>query len=219
MFCEEAGLRKNIFSAPADFNRRHRLCNPSLSMRSVAGFSLLGFWKENNSALLLGAIVVFVIVIFVWLMLRRRRDAFPEIKFEVEKSELEKGMTMIESQPDEAVRPAPQGDGRSRPASFPGIYGKIEVIVGNQQVGTYLVTDNPLTIGRDPAQALAIIQEAIVSKLHCSIFYRDGQIFIKDLNSTNGTYVNDEKVSERELQDNDIVFLGKKGTIKIIYHK
>jgi hypothetical protein len=178
-------------------------------MNNAAGFSLLGFWKANSPLVLLGALVVIVAVIFIWLMLRRRHDAFPEIKFEAESSELEKGMTQIEIEPEQPVRPA----------SFPGIYGKIEVIVGNQQIATYLITDNPLTIGRDPAQALAIIQEAIVSKLHCSIFFRSGQIFIKDLNSTNGTYVNEEKVSERELHDNDVIFLGKKGIIKIIYHK
>jgi hypothetical protein len=194
MFCEEARLKKNIL--------------PSVSTRGAAVFSLLGFWKGSNSALLLGAIVVLVIIIFVWLIFRRRDD-FPEVKFAAESSELEKDLTMIESQPDKAFRPA----------TFPVIFGKIEVIVGNQQISTYLVTDNPLTIGRDPAQALAIIPEAIVSKLHCSIFARAGQIFIKDLNSTNGTYVNEEKVSERELLDNDIVFLGKKGTVKIIYHK
>jgi len=182
---------------------------PSISMSGVVGFSLPGFWQKNNSAVLLGALVLLVIAIFVWLMLRRRHDAFPEIKFAAEKTELEKGMTQIEIEPE-----AP-----ARPASFPGIYGKIEVIVGSQQLATYLITDNPLTIGRDPVQALAIIQEAIVSKRHCSIFYRSGQVFIKDLNSTNGTFVNDEKVSERELHDNDVVLLGKKGFIKIIYHK
>jgi len=182
---------------------------PSVAMRAAAGFSLPGFWKENSSAVLVGALVVIAVMIFVWLILRRRHDAFPEIKIERESSELEKGMTQIEIEPE-----AP-----ARPASFPGIYGKIEVMIGSQQVGTYLITDNPLTIGRDPAQALAIIQEAIVSKLHCSIFYRNGQIYIKDMHSTNGTYVNEVKVDERELHDNDVVFLGKKGIIKIIYHR
>jgi len=185
-------LKKKIFSAPASF-------------------AALGFWQENSSALLLGGFIVLAIIVVVWLILRRRHDAFPEIKLTLERSELEKGMTMVESE-SQPEKPA-------RPASFPGIYGKIFVRVGDQQIGSYLVTDNQLTIGRDPAQALAIIQEAIVSKLHCSIYYRNGRIFIKDHHSTNGTYVNNEKVDERELHDNDVVFLGKKGTIKIIYHK
>jgi hypothetical protein len=128
MFCEEARLKKNILS--------------SVSVRCTAGFSLLSFWQESNSVLLLGALVVLVIVFFIWLIFRRRpHDVFPEIKLEAKSPTLEKDMTMIESEPEKAVRPA----------SFPGIYGKIEVLVGDQQINTYLVTDNPLSIGRDPA--------------------------------------------------------------------
>ena len=160
------------------------------------------------------AIVVIVVIIFVWLIFRRRNESFPEIKFHAEQPPMpdnDKELSIIEGlSRNEPPVPPPPG---------PGIYGRIEVLVCDQQISTYLVTDNPLTIGRDPAQALAVIQEAIVSKLHCSIFSRNGQIFIKDLNSTNGTYVDKEKVSERELNDNDIVFLGKKGTVKLIYHK
>jgi len=201
----------NSFSACADFNRRHRAGSPCVSMRCAAGFSLLNFWRENSSVLLLVALGVIVVGILFWLVFRRRHDAFPEIKFEAEIPPPQIDSTLIES------RPEPDKGSRSGP--FPGIYGKIEVRVNDQLINTYLITDNPLTIGRDPAQALAIIQEAIVSKLHCSIFCRDKQVFIKDLNSTNGTYVNEEKVSERELLDNDVVYLGRKGTIRIIYHK
>ena len=82
-----------------------------------------------------------------------------------------------------------------KPAPSPGIHGKIEVLVGGQQISSYLVTDNPLPIGRDPGQALVIIQEPIVSKLHCQVFARGGQVFVKDLNSTNGIYLNEEKVA------------------------
>jgi pSer/pThr/pTyr-binding forkhead associated (FHA) protein len=106
-----------------------------------------------------------------------------------------------------------------KPAPSPGIHGKIEVLVGGQQISSYLVTDNPLPIGRDPGQALVIIQEPIVSKLHCQVFSRGGQVFVKDSNSTNGIYMNEEKISERQLQDGDEIFLGKKGTVRIVYHR
>jgi hypothetical protein len=192
MSCEEASLKKKIFSAPA-------------------GFAALGFWQKNSSALLLGGFIVLAIVVVLWLILRRRHDAYPEIKLTPERSELEKGMTMVESE----IQP----EKPARPATFPGIYGKIFIQVNGQQTGSYLVTDNQLTIGRDPAQALALIQEPIVSKLHCSIYYRNGGIFIQDHHSTNGTYVNDEKIEERELHENDVISLGKKGTVKIIYRK
>lgn len=204
-------MGRNSFSACADFNHRHRAGRPSVSMRCAAGFSLLNFLQENSSVLLVIALAVIAVGILFWLVFHRRHDAFPEIKFRAESRVPQSDVTMIES------RTEPEPGGSSGPV--PGIYGKIEVRVNGRQINTYLITDNPLTIGRDPAQALAIIQEAIVSKLHCSIFYRDKQVFVKDLNSTNGTYVNEEKVSERELQDNDVIYLGRKGTIRIMYHK
>lgn len=196
------------FSAPCGAKRPHCPCRPSVSMR-VAVLPLLDFCRQNRSVVLLGAAALIVIAVLVWFILRRRPDDFPEIKLKKKSQSLENDMTLIEGRQETPVRSA----------FSPGIYGKIEVTVNDQQLSTYLITDNPLTIGRDPAQALAIIQEAIVSKLHCSIFYRDGQVVIKDLNSTNGTYVNEEKIGEQALQDHDVVYLGKKGTIKIIFHK
>ncbi|HSQ35278.1 MAG TPA: FHA domain-containing protein [Candidatus Binatia bacterium] len=203
-------MKKSIFSASAGFTRRHGPEGSPGLLSSAAGFSLPDFWRQNNSAILLGILALIVVIVLAWLIFRRRRDEFPEIRLTAAPPAAAKeDMTQLEIEPQPAVR-----------SSFsPGIFGKIEVRVNEQPINTYLITDNPLTIGRDPAQALAIIQEAIVSKLHCTIFYRGGRIFIKDLNSTNGTFVNDEKVGERELLDNDVVSLGKKGTIKIIYHK
>lgn len=185
-------MKKKVFSAPA-------------------GFAALNFWQENSTTLLLGGLIVLVVAVVVWLILRRRHQDYPEIRLATIQPGPDKGMTEIEGEFQPEKPP--------RPASFPGIYGKIFIQVNGQQTGSFLVTDNPLTIGRDPAQALAIIQEPIVSKLHCSIAYRDGGIFIKDHHSTNGTFVNDVKIDESELHENDVITLGKKGTVKIDYRK
>jgi hypothetical protein len=209
MFCKEARLKTSSFSAWAVPDRRKSCCQSSVVISCAAGFPLWNFWRENSTILISSILGALAAGVFIWLIFRRRHDDFPEIKFEAKNQVPENDFTLVEGQPEKTARSGP----------LPGIYGKIEILVNGQQINTYLVTNNPLSVGRDPAQALAIIQEAIVSKLHCSIFYRDGQVFIKDLNSTNGTYVNQEKVSERELQDNDVVFLGRKGTIQIIYHK
>jgi hypothetical protein len=155
---------------------------------------------------------VAVIVIFaLWISRRRRREVFPETQSAAPAmaEAVDMGLTQVEPQP--AIE--------SRPTASPGIHGRIEVVVGSQQISSYLVTDNPLLIGRDPAQSQVIIQEPIVSKLHCQIFARGGEVFVKDLNSTNGVYVNEEKIGERALQDGDVVFLGKKGSVRIIYHR
>lgn len=47
----------------------------------------------------------------------------------------------------------------------------------------------PARVGRDPALALAIVR-ADISRLHAEYFQRDGQLFLRDLHSTNGTFVN-----------------------------
>lgn len=212
-------MKKRIYSAPAAAGRGQHPRQRSISGR-VAGFSFLGFGEINKTQLLLAVAVVAVIVIFVlWLSSRRRRRAvFPEIQSTTPATpaapvpaaaDMDMDLTQVE----------PQSANESRPTPSPGIHGKIEVVIGSQQISSYLVTDNPLLIGRDPAQSLVIIQEAIVSKLHCQIFSRGGKVFVKDLNSTNGVYMNEEKVDERELQDSDVVFLGKKGTVRIIYHQ
>jgi hypothetical protein len=212
-------MKKTQFST-ADAAGRGRLsCGLSKPAPACAVFSLPGLWQENKPMLLLvAAVIVALLVLIVWLARRRRHEQFPEIAVtpdapaapaaEPEPSEL--GMTQVEPPAEKVER---------RAAPSPGIHGKIEVLVGNQPISSFLVTDNPLPIGRDPAQSLVVIQEPIVSKLHCQIYARGGQVFIKDLNSTNGVYMNDVKVSEHELQDNDVVFLGKKGSVKIIYHR
>jgi hypothetical protein len=204
-------MKKNQFSAADAAGRGRNSSGPSGLNRACAAFSLPGLWQNNKATLLLAAVVVVaVVILFIRLARRHRRDAFPEILPAAPPAASDLGMTQIETPPD---------SGERRPAPSPGIHGKIEVLVGDQQISSFLVTDNPLPIGRDPAQSLVVIQEPIVSKLHCQIYARGGQVFVKDLNSTNGVYVKDEKVSERELQDSDVVFLGKKGTVKIIYHR
>lgn len=206
-------MKKNLFSAPAAGGSGNCPLRQSFSDR-VAAFSFLGFWQGNKTQLLLAAAVVAITVIFaLWIFRRRRHGVFPEIPIETPAVaaavDVDMGLTRVES-------PAA---GKSRPAPSPGIYGKIEVMVGSLKISSFLITDNPLFIGRDPAQSLVLIQEPIVSKLHCQIFARSGKVFVRDLHSTNGVYLNDEKIDERELNDNDVVFLGKKGTVKIVYHR
>ena len=51
-----------------------------------------------------------------------------------------------------------------------------------------------LTVGR-AAGCQITLDDNYVSQLHARIFSRDGMIFVEDLGSTNGTYLNTRKVS------------------------
>jgi pSer/pThr/pTyr-binding forkhead associated (FHA) protein len=63
-------------------------------------------------------------------------------------------------------------------------------------------------IGRDPHCNLRPASQAI-SKQHCAIHIRNGQVFIEDLSSTNGTVVNNVVVEgEKPLMNGDEVRVG-----------
>jgi pSer/pThr/pTyr-binding forkhead associated (FHA) protein len=48
-----------------------------------------------------------------------------------------------------------------------------------------------------------------VSRHHCSFFVQDGRVWVQDLNSRNGTFVNDEEaLRPQRLRDGDEVRLG-----------
>ncbi|SDU35012.1 EAL domain, c-di-GMP-specific phosphodiesterase class I (or its enzymatically inactive variant) [Pseudomonas pohangensis] len=47
----------------------------------------------------------------------------------------------------------------------------------------------PARVGRDPALALPIVRPDI-SRVHAEFFQRDGELWLRDLGSTNGTFVN-----------------------------
>jgi pSer/pThr/pTyr-binding forkhead associated (FHA) protein len=108
-------------------------------------------------------------------------------------------------------------DRRETRIEEPGAVGEIDLYVNDDK--TNIHTLSPVTkIGRDPAQSDIVISELIVSKLHCIIYSQGERFFIKDNDSTNGVYVNHEKVAEQELKNGDSILLGKKGTVKLVFH-
>ena len=95
----------------------------------------------------------------------------------------------------------------SQPQSDP-MRGIIELFT---QQGTPPLTvklKHPLTIiGREKADV--IVDDTEVSASHCQIQDIDGTYFIFDMNSTNGTYLNDNKVIKAPLTPQDVVRIGK----------
>jgi hypothetical protein len=65
-----------------------------------------------------------------------------------------------------------------------------------------------LSIGRS-GEADVQIEDRYASGLHARIFSRDGRTYVEDMDSTNGTLVNDAKLrGEVELIDGDVVRIG-----------
>lgn len=64
-----------------------------------------------------------------------------------------------------------------------------------------------MSIGRDPSNDV-VLPDAMVSRRHAVIEYRGSQYFLRDCNSSNGSLVNGDRVSERTLRDGDLVAIG-----------
>lgn len=64
------------------------------------------------------------------------------------------------------------------------------------------------TVGRSPG-AEFIVEAALVSRLHCQLTATADSLHIKDLGSTNGTFVNGKRVMSAELKDGDKVAVGR----------
>jgi predicted component of type VI protein secretion system len=66
----------------------------------------------------------------------------------------------------------------------------------------------PVTIGRAPDNDIAIDNLA-VSNYHARVYLEAGRLVVEDLNSLNGTFVNNARVERAELRDCDSILIGK----------
>ena len=64
------------------------------------------------------------------------------------------------------------------------------------------------TVGRVEDNTFQIA-DASVSSHHCEVHLRGSDIFIRDLNSTNGSFINGEKITEQVLKPGQILRLGQ----------
>ena len=64
------------------------------------------------------------------------------------------------------------------------------------------------TVGRAP-RADFILEAALVSRLHCRLEAEGEALLVVDLDSTNGTYVNDKRVERARLASGDRLRIGR----------
>ena len=72
---------------------------------------------------------------------------------------------------------------------------------------TFELKPEVTTVGRVPDNAFQI-PEASVSSHHCEVQLRGADLFVRDLGSTNGTFINGEKITEGVVKPGQILRLG-----------
>lgn len=82
------------------------------------------------------------------------------------------------------------------------------VIYGLELGKKFNLTRPQMIIGRSSKADVQIDQEA-VSRNHCKILNTGNAVLLRDMGSTNGTYVNDEMIDEYVLRDGDFIKVGR----------
>jgi EAL domain-containing protein (putative c-di-GMP-specific phosphodiesterase class I) len=78
------------------------------------------------------------------------------------------------------------------------------MVEGGRQLRRIALHPLPVRVGRLPGLGLSLASES-VSKEHAEFTLRDGTLWLRDLASKNGTFVNSERISETALREGDIV--------------
>ncbi len=72
---------------------------------------------------------------------------------------------------------------------------KLRVTNGKHAGTTYIVWKSPYIIGRH-ARANLQIDHSRVSVYHCCLTVRGNEVFVRDMDSTNGTFLNDQLLDD-----------------------
>jgi FHA domain-containing protein len=97
-------------------------------------------------------------------------------------------------------------------------YGRLDVFWPEGQFKTFLLVDNNISVGRSSGNVIAL-ETTTISRYHFSITHDGHQVFITDLESVNGTFVDGVKLNANEPRP----LLGGEeiqiGYLRIIYHQ
>jgi pSer/pThr/pTyr-binding forkhead associated (FHA) protein len=86
--------------------------------------------------------------------------------------------------------------------------GKLVVSLDGVVIKEVQITKDKTTLGRRPYNDI-VIDNLAVSGEHAVLQMVGADVFIEDLNSTNGTYINGQAVKKQLLSHNDTVEIGK----------
>ena len=121
----------------------------------------------------------------------------------------------VEVETDPTVFYVPISDRSEHPMSreeashVEGLSGFALVVERGPRAGmTYLLQPGNTTVGRHPESDI-FLNDVTVSRHHCRFKIANETITVEDSGSTNGTYVNNERVDQADLNAGDEVLVGR----------
>ena len=125
------------------------------------------------------------------------------------------GSDIAESEESSGSVPFP--DSNAETAEYP-VWGRVDVMVEGKRISTQRIHLTTTIIGRDTGRAQIVIPELIVSKQHCVLFEKEGDLWIRDVGSTNGVFRDGGAVEEGEVRHGSVFSLGRRGSVKLVFY-
>ncbi len=98
------------------------------------------------------------------------------------------------------------------------LLGRFTILNGSRAGERLGLGGSGIRIGRESTICEIVLENPKVSRLHAEVVSIDGKVLLIDRNSSNGTYVNDQKIDKRFLEDGDIIYFGGRNAIAVAYH-
>jgi pSer/pThr/pTyr-binding forkhead associated (FHA) protein len=89
----------------------------------------------------------------------------------------------------------------------------LRFISGKYQGGEFpLRMNREIIIGRSSDLDMVLVED-MVSRRHAKISSTEAEVYIQDMGSTNGTFVNSERITSQRLSDGDRITVGRTSVI------
>jgi VWFA-related protein len=177
-----------------------------------------GFWTTRR--IILGAVVGALVVVLAGLVIWRRKRAGaaegghytgPGISEGVPEQKVVTRDRLRESTSEESTA-AIEEDHTRVIGSALRLKAWFVIRQGPSRGEEILIDNIPAVIGRG-AKADVRLKDATVSAQHAKLFMENDTVYLQDLASTNGTFVNEKKIVKSGLKDNDRVRFGEVETV------
>lgn len=164
---------------------------------------------QQNLFLIIG-LAGLILIILAILLLRKKPEAKP-IQTNIPKMEEPKKnepeIKKVENVPNPLVPPHSIPQGNLKQTMVTGHQSPALKLHFNNNIQTFPITTAKVSIGRNPGNDIQI-DDQTVSGSHAYIQFQEGAFYIFDNQSTNGTFVNQKKITEHKLNPHDQIKLG-----------
>lgn len=114
------------------------------------------------------------------------------------------------------TQPLPSSPFRPEPRPRPPSSFELLIVAGEFEGQRIPLSSTPIVIGKDPGKCALVFSDRAISRTHCQISIVNGSVYVKDLYSSNGTWINDERKQEAWLKADDMVSLAGRVVLQVV---